>query len=33
MNTSIIDIPREAKEKDNFGIAPFENGLKRFIEN
>ncbi|RXP60863.1 hypothetical protein EC396_04200 [Lutibacter sp. HS1-25] len=33
MNTSIIDIPRKAKEKDNFGIAPFENGLKRFIEN
>lgn len=33
MKTSIIDIPREAKEKDNFGIAPFENGLKRFIEN
>lgn len=33
MNTSIIDIPREAKEKDNFGISPFENGLKRFIES
>jgi len=33
MNTSIIDIPREASEKDNFGITPFENGLKRFIEN
>jgi ABC-type lipoprotein export system ATPase subunit len=33
MNTSIIDIPRGAREKDNFGIAPFENGLKRFIEN
>lgn len=33
MSTSIIDIPREASQNDNFGISPFQNGLKRFIEN
>lgn len=33
--SSITDIPRDVKkgEKDNFGIAPFEKGLTRFINH
>lgn len=36
MRTSIVDIPRDVAlegNEDQFGIAPFENGLIRFIEN
>lgn len=35
INSSITDSPRNASndEKDNFGIAPFENGLTKFINN
>jgi len=31
--TSITDLPKNANEKDNFGIEPFEKGLIRFIKH
>jgi len=33
LRTSITDSPKTAKEKDVFGIEPFEKGLIKFIES